>query len=307
MNPQLIRLTITEDVAGERLDKALSRLLPEYSRSSLAALCESGAVLVNGNRASKKHTVALDDCLTVTLPEPIPCEAKPQNIPLDIVYMDDQVAVVNKPRGMVVHPAAGNPDGTLVNALLYACGDELSGINGVMRPGIVHRIDKNTSGLLVIAKTDLAHQSLAEQFKEHSMDRVYHAIVCGDPGEEGTVNAPIGRSKKDRKKMAVTSYNSKHAVTHFRTLEQLGKYTYIECRLETGRTHQIRVHLSHIGHPLLGDVTYGETKDPYHLEGQCLHAKVIGFTHPTTGERLKFESELPEYFHSVLTKIKNSI
>ncbi len=307
MNPQLIRLTITEDVAGERLDKALSQLLPEYSRSSLAALCENGAVLVNGNCAGKKYTVALGDCLTVTLPEPVPCEAKPQDIPLDIVYMDDQVAVVNKPRGMVVHPAAGNPDGTLVNALLYVCGDELSGINGVMRPGIVHRIDKNTSGLLVIAKTDLAHQSLAKQFKEHSMDRVYHAIVCGDPGEKGTVNAPIGRSKKDRKKMAVTPHNSKHAVTHFRTLVQLGKYTYIECRLETGRTHQIRVHMSHIGHPLLGDVTYGETKDPFRLEGQCLHAKVIGFTHPTTGERLLFESDLPEYFHSVLTKLKNGV
>ncbi len=307
MNSPLIQLTITEDLAGERLDKALSRLLPEHSRSSLAALCESGAVLVNGNPEGKKYAVKQDDVLSVTLPDPVPCEAQPQDIPLDIVYMDDQVAVVNKPRGMVVHPAAGNADGTLVNALLYACGHELSGINGVMRPGIVHRIDKNTSGLLVIAKTDIAHQALAQQFKEHSLDRVYHAIVCGNPGQEGTVDAPIGRSKKDRKKMAVTPLNAKHAVTHFRTLESLGKYTYIECRLETGRTHQIRVHMSHIGHPLLGDITYGETKDPFRLQGQCLHAKSIGFTHPTTGERLLFESDLPEYFQTVLTKLKSDV
>lgn len=307
MNPQRINLTITEEAAGERLDKALSRLLPDYSRSALANLCESGAVLVNGRPAGKKHTVFAGDVVAVTLPEPVPCEAIPQEIPLDIVYMDDQVAVVNKPRGMVVHPAAGNPDGTLVNALLYACGNELSGINGVMRPGIVHRIDKNTSGLLVIAKTDIAHQALAEQFKQHSMERVYHAIVCGDPGDEGTVDAPIGRSRKDRKKMAVTKHNAKTAVTHFRTIERLGRYSYIECRLETGRTHQIRVHMSHIGHPLLGDITYGETKDPFGMEGQCLHAKVLGFTHPTTHERLFFESDLPEYFNLVLTKLKNGV
>ena len=307
MNPQLMQLTITEELAGKRLDKALSMLLPDYSRSSLADLCQSGAVVVNGEIADKKQIVYAGNIVFVEIPAPVPCEAVAQDIPLDIVYMDEHVAVVNKPRGMVVHPAAGNPDGTLVNALLHACGNELSGINGVLRPGIVHRIDKNTSGLLVIAKTDLAHQSLAAQFKEHSMDRIYHAIVCGNPGDEGTINAPIGRSKKDRKKMAVTPQNSKHAVTHYRTLEQLGKYTYIECKLETGRTHQIRVHMSHIGHPLLGDVIYGDTKDTFKLEGQCLHAKVLGFTHPISGERLYFESDLPEYFNSVLTKIKKMV
>jgi 23S rRNA pseudouridine1911/1915/1917 synthase len=307
MSPQRINLTITEEYAGERLDKALSLLLPDYSRSACAALCEDGSVLVNGKEAGKKQLVSVYDEVEVMLPDPIPCEAIPQDIPLDIVYMDDQIAVVNKPRGMVVHPAAGNPDGTLVNALLHVCGSELSGINGVMRPGIVHRIDKNTSGLLVIAKTDVAHQSLAEQFHQHSIDRVYHAIVCGYPGEQGTVNAPIGRSTKDRKKMAVTEKNSKSAVTHFQTIERLGKYTYVECRLETGRTHQIRVHMSHIGHPLLGDVTYGETKDPLRLNGQCLHAKVLGFTHPTTHKHLFFESDLPEYFNLVLTKLKNSV
>ena len=307
MNPQLMQLKITEDQAGERLDKALSLLLPNHSRSSLAELCQSGAVWVNQKVASKKQIVLVGDVVALEMPEPVPCEAIAQDIPLDIVYMDDHIAVINKPRGMVVHPAAGNPDGTLVNALLHACGDELSGINGVMRPGIVHRIDKNTSGLLVIAKTDIAHQSLAEQFKEHSIDRIYHAIVCGNPGDEGTVNAPIGRSKKDRKKMAITHQNSKHAVTHYRTLMNLGKYTYIECKLETGRTHQIRVHMSHIGHPLLGDTTYGDTKDAFNLNGQCLHAKVLGFTHPISGERLFFESKLPGYFNSVLTKIQKML
>jgi len=307
MNPQLMQLKITEEQAGERLDKALSLLLPNHSRSSLAELCQSGSVMVNQKVASKKQNVLVDDTVTLEIPTPVPCEAIPQDIPLDIVYMDDHIAVVNKPRGMVVHPAAGNPDGTLVNALLHACGNELSGINGVMRPGIVHRIDKNTSGLLVIAKTDLAHQSLAAQFKEHSIDRIYHAIVCGNPGDEGTVDAPIGRSKTDRKKMTVTEQNSKHAVTHYRTLRHLDKYTYVECKLETGRTHQIRVHMSHIGHPLLGDTTYGDKKDIFKLNGQCLHAKVLGFTHPISGERLFFDSDLPEYFNSVLTNIQKML
>lgn len=307
MNPQTIQLKITEDQAGERLDKALSMLLPDYSRTSLADLCQSGRVAVNEKIVSKKYIVSIDDIVTLEIPAPIPCEAIAQDIPLDIVYMDDHVAVINKPRGMVVHPAAGNPDGTLVNALLHVCGNDLSGINGVMRPGIVHRIDKNTSGLLVIAKTDIAHQSLAAQLKEHSMDRIYHAIVLGNPGDKGTINAAIGRSKKDRKKMAVTQENSKHAITHFRTLMHLDKYTYLECKLETGRTHQIRVHMAHIGHPLLGDTTYGDSKDSFDLNGQCLHAKVLGFTHPISGERLYFESELPEYFNLVLTKIKKMV
>ncbi len=304
MTQKVIQLTVNNDQSDKRLDKALSDLLPDYSRSALALLCENDAVLVNGKVCGKKHIVANGDIIEIKLPEPDLCEAIPQDIPIDIVYMDEHVVVVNKSRGMVVHPAAGNPDGTLVNALLYACKGQLSGINGVMRPGIVHRIDKNTSGLLVVAKTDIAHNSLAEQFKEHSMERVYHAIVRGNPGETGTIDAPIGRSKNDRKKMAVTEQNSKHAVTHFKTLEQFDKYTYVECRLETGRTHQIRVHMAHIGHPLLGDVTYGDKKDEFRLEGQCLHAKVLGFTHPTTGERLLFDSNLPDYFNSVLTKLR---
>ena len=307
MNPQRIRLEVSEDVLGIRLDKALALLLPDHSRSALAGLCEKGSVFIGGATADKKHIVMRDDVIEVELPEPIPCEAKPQDIPLEIVYMDEHLAVVNKPRGMVVHPAAGNPDGTLVNALLHACEGQLSGINGVMRPGIVHRIDKNTSGLLVIAKTDAAHQSLTEQFKVHSIDRIYHAIVNGNPGENGTVNAAIGRSRKDRKKMAVTDSNSKPAVTHFQMLEQLGKYSYIECRLETGRTHQIRVHMAHIGHSLVGDDVYGSAKDVFGLNGQCLHAKVLGFTHPISGERLYFESNLPDYFENVLTKIRKMV
>ena len=304
MTQKVIQLTVNNDQSDKRLDKALSDILPDYSRSALALLCENDAVLVNGKVCGKKYIVANGDIIEIKLPEPDLCEAIPQDIPIDIVYMDEHVVVVNKSRGMVVHPAAGNPDGTLVNALLYTCKGQLSGINGVMRPGIVHRIDKNTSGLLVVAKTDIAHNSLAEQFKEHSMERVYHAIVRGNPGETGTIDAPIGRSKNDRKKMAVTEQNSKHAVTHFKTLEQFDKYTYVECRLETGRTHQIRVHMAHIGHPLLGDVTYGDKKDEFRLEGQCLHAKVLGFTHPTTGERLLFDSNLPDYFNSVLTKLR---
>lgn len=300
-------MQVPPELTGTRLDKALSVLCPQCSRSLLARLCDEGRVSVNGIAQGKKFLLKAGDWVEWELPEPVSPEAQPEDIPLSVVYSDESLAVVNKPRGMVVHPAAGNEQGTLVNALLHLYGDSLSGINGVKRPGIVHRIDKNTSGLLVVAKTDRAHASLAQQLKEHSMTRVYHAIVLGSLEAEGTIHASIGRSSKDRKKMAVTDRNAKDAVTHYRTLESFGKYSYIECRLETGRTHQIRVHMAYIGHPLLGDVTYGDKKDAFHLEGQCLHAKTLGFLHPETGERLFFDSELPEYFENVLTKLRSML
>lgn len=300
------KIKIESEYIGERIDKVLASLIPELSRTMISKLCEDGNITVNGDICSKKYAVKSQDEITVIVPDAKPCEAQPQDIDIPIVYMDDSVVVVNKPKGMVVHPANGNEDGTLVNALLHICSGDLSGIGGVARPGIVHRIDKDTSGLLVVAKNDEAHISLCEQFKEHSLDRVYHAIVQGrfkDP--EGTIEAPIGRSPKDRKKMAVVYRNSKSAVTHYKVLEELGNYSYIQCVLETGRTHQIRVHMAHIGHPLIGDTVYGAKKDPFALEGQCLHAKVLGFTHPKTGERLYFDSELPEYFQKVLTTLRN--
>ncbi len=304
----LQQTTITIEYSGQRLDKALSVIFPDISRTMIAKLCEEDCVQLNGKAAGKKDIVKEYDSVTIDIPEPKPCEAVAQDIDIPIVYMDDDVIVVNKPKGMVVHPANGNEDGTVVNAVLGLCREGLSGIGGVIRPGIVHRIDKDTSGLLVIAKNDIAHVSLAEQFKEHSIDRVYHAIVQGRfKDTEGVIDAPIGRSEKDRKKMAVTQKNSKNAVTHYRVIEELGQYTYIECILETGRTHQIRVHMSSIGHPLIGDTVYGQKKDSFSLNGQCLHAKVLGFTHPKSGERLYFDSELPEYFQKVLTNLRNKL
>ncbi|MBR5015272.1 MAG: RluA family pseudouridine synthase, partial [Clostridia bacterium] len=241
------------------------------------------------------------------VPEPTEIEAKPQDIPLDIFYEDDDLLVVNKPKGMVVHPAAGNPDGTLVNALLFHCKGSLSGINGEIRPGIVHRIDKDTSGLLVVAKNDATHQKLAEQIKEHSFTRCYKAVVHGNiKDDEGTIDAPIGRSPKDRKKMAVTDKNSREAVTHFKVLERFKDYTYIECKLETGRTHQIRVHMAYRGNPVAGDTLYGPKNTPKDLNGQCLHAYKLGFVHPKTGEYLEFEAPLPEYFEKFLKKVWDS-
>ena len=293
-----------ESGAGERLDKLLPELLPELTRSAVQKIIDDGGVLVNDNPENKKYKCKLDDVIDVTIPDAKPLEAQAQDIPLEIVYEDEDLLVVNKPKGMVVHPASGNPDGTLVNALLYHCGDSLSGINGVIRPGIVHRIDKDTSGLLIVAKNDMAHLSLAGQIKEHSFSRAYEAVVYGNIKEDSlTVNQPIGRSPKDRKKMAVTLKNSKNAVTHIEVIRRYQGFTHIRCILETGRTHQIRVHCAHIGHPVAGDSVYGPKKVITELSGQCLHAKHIGFVHPRTGEWLEFESELPEYFTRFLDKI----
>lgn len=290
---------------GMRLDAFLSEKLG-LSRSMSASLIENGSVLLCGRSAKKRAEVNVGDTVTVTLPDPEVLDCVPQNIPLDIVFEDNDLLVVNKPKGMVVHPAAGNPDGTLVNALLYHCGDSLSGINGVMRPGIVHRIDKDTSGLLIVAKNDGSHRILAEQIKEHSFTREYRAVVYGNvKDDEGTVNAPIGRDPKNRQRMAVVYTNSKQAVTHYKVLERFGNFTYMLFRLETGRTHQIRVHMASIGHPLAGDPLYGPKKVITELGGQCLHAGKIGFVHPTTGEYMEFCADIPKWFSDYLIKLRN--
>lgn len=297
-------LPINEELKGTRLDKALSDYLDGVSRSYLQKLIKEGYVTVNDRPEKASFKLNVQDRVMVTLPDEEPVDILPEDIPLDILYEDPELLVVNKPKGMVVHPSAGHSSGTLVNALLYHCSGQLSGINGVQRPGIVHRIDKDTTGALVVCKTDLAHQSLAAQLKEHSITRRYRAVVHHNIREdEGTVDAPIGRHPVDRKKMAVNYRNGKRAVTHYRVLERFGDYTYIECRLETGRTHQIRVHMSHIGHPLLGDEIYGPAKCPFRLQGQCLHAMVLGFLHPVTGEYLEFTALLPEYFEQLLRKL----
>lgn len=297
---------VEENQVGLRLDKYLAEQFPDKTRTSLQKLIDNQAVLVNGQESSKNYKLKAQDCVTVEIPEPVELDVCPQNIPLEIVYEDDALLVVNKPKGMVVHPAPGNPDGTLVNALLYHCGDSLSGINGVIRPGIVHRIDKNTSGLLMIAKNDAAHQSLAAQIKEHSFLREYEAVVYGRVQEDtGTVCAPIGRSKADRKKMCVTAQNSKEAVTHFTVLRRYRRFTHIRCRLETGRTHQIRVHMAYLGHPVAGDEVYGPKKVITQLNGQCLHAKVLGFVHPVTGQWMQFDSDLPDYFIRFLASLED--
>ena len=289
---------------GMRLDAFVCAEL-NISRSLSAELIENGEVLLNGKPAKKKAAVAERDEVTVNIPELKELEAEPQDIPLDIVYEDDDLLVVNKPKGMVVHPAPGNPDGTLVNALLFHCKGSLSGINGVMRPGIVHRIDKDTSGLLMVAKNDAAHVSLAEQIKEHSFTREYSAVVYGNvKDDEGTVNAPIGRDPKNRQRMAIVYTNSKKAVTHYKVVERLQGFTYMNFRLETGRTHQIRVHSASIGHPIAGDPVYGPKKVITELEGQCLHARVIGFIHPRTKQYMEFSSELPDYFEKFLNKMR---
>lgn len=293
---------VAEEMTGKRLDKLISDELEDISRSAAVKLIESGNVKLNGKKPSKSSKPAAGDLLEIYLPEPQLLDVKAENIPVEIVYEDRELLVVNKPKGMVVHPAPGNYSGTLVNALMYHCGDRLSSINGVIRPGIVHRIDKKTSGLLIVAKTDSAHIGLAEQIKHHSFTREYEAVVCGrlkDP--EGTVDAPIGRSSADRKKMCVTDKNSKQAVTHYSIIKSYSGYEHIRLKLETGRTHQIRVHMRYIGHPVLGDEVYG--KSFAGIDGQCLHAKKIGFVHPISGEYIEFDSELPDYFKAILKKL----
>lgn len=295
----------TAQVTGERLDKFLAEELSEMSRSHIQKLIKDGHISVNQKPVKANYKLSAGDEITVSVPEPEIPDILPEDIPLDIIYEDDDILVVNKPKGMVVHPAPGHYSGTLVNAIMYHCRDNLSGINGVTRPGIVHRIDMDTTGSLLICKNDRAHQSLAEQLKEHSITRKYHAIVHGNLKEDtGTVNAPIGRHPVDRKKMSIHAPNGRLAVTHYRVLERFGNYTYIECQLETGRTHQIRVHMSSIGHPILGDTVYGPAKSPFKLEGQTLHAKVLGIVHPTTGEYMEFDAPLPEYFVNLLKNLK---
>lgn len=289
-----------------RIDRYLADQCPEHSRSYIQKLLKEEQVLVNGRVIKANYKTQSGDYIEFHIPDPEVLDILPENIPLDILYEDDYVLVVNKPKDMVVHPSAGgHTSGTLVNAVMAHCGEHLSGINGVLRPGIVHRIDKDTTGALLICKDDVVHRDLAEQLKEHSIKRRYRAVVQGNLKEdEGTVNAPVGRHPTDRKKMAINHKNGKEAVTHYKVLERFGQATYIECRLETGRTHQIRVHMASLGHPLLGDTVYGSSKNPYHLQGQALHAMILGFVHPITGEYLEFEAPLPEYFSKLLEKLR---
>lgn len=297
---------IDDSGVGERIDKFLSNSIENTTRNAVVNLIESNSVLVNNSATTKNYKLRQGDLITVSIPDPVEYEAKAENIPLDIVYEDDDLLVVNKPKGMVVHPAAGNYEGTLVNALLYHCGDSLSGINGVMRPGIVHRIDKNTSGLLIVAKNDFAHKILSEQIKEHSFTREYEAVVYGNlKCDKGTVDAPIGRHHIDRKRMTVTEKNSKNAVTHYEVIKRYRGYTHIRCILETGRTHQIRVHMAYLGHPVSGDDVYGVKSEKVNFTGQCLHARKIGFVHPRSEKYMEFTSRLPNYFVEYLKKLEN--
>ena len=298
-------LHLTADRAGERADQFLARMLPELTRSAAQKLLEEGAVTKDGLPVKKNYKTAPGDQLVLAHPDPTPLDVLPQDIPLDVVYEDGDVIVVNKPVGMVVHPAPGHPDGTLVNALLYHCKNSLSGINGTLRPGIVHRIDRDTSGLIIAAKNDFAHLALADQLQDHSLYREYEAVCVGTLKEDGgTVNAPIFRHPTDRKKMAVNKLQGRPAVTHWTVLERLKGHTHIQCRLETGRTHQIRVHMAYMGHPLLGDTVYGAKKPWPGLAGQCLHARRLSFTHPRTGERVTLECPLPDWFTQTLDKLR---
>lgn len=291
--------------SGERIDKYLNETMADFSRSYLQKLIKNGHVRVGEVQVKPNYRLNAEDEIRVEIPDDVVLSIEPENIPLDILYEDQDLLVINKPKGMVVHPAAGHYSGTLVNALLYHCAGQLSGINGVLRPGIVHRIDRDTTGSLLVCKNDIAHRALAEQLKEHSINRKYRAIVWGNlKEEEGMIDAPIGRHPVDRKKMAVNRQNGKKAVTHYTVLQRFSKFTYIECRLETGRTHQIRVHMASIGHPLLGDEVYGPAKSPYALEGQCLHAMTLGFVHPRTGEYIECTAPIPPYFEHLLKTMK---
>ena len=298
-------MILTADLSGERLDAFLARCADNMSRSAAQKLIEEGAVLRNGKPGKKNDKLNPGDIIEYTIPQPKAVDITPREIPLDIVYEDEDLLVINKPKGLVVHPAAGHQDDTLVNGLLYALGDDLSGINGELRPGIVHRIDKDTSGLLAVAKNDLAHSFLASQLKDHTMARSYEAIVCGSFREDsGTVDAPIGRHPTDRKKMCVTTRNSKNAVTHWEVVARYRGYTRIRCRLETGRTHQIRVHMAHIGHPILGDTVYGHKKPELGQDSQCLHAFSLCFQHPRDGRPVIVYADLPPYFKEVIEKLE---
>ncbi|WP_033166352.1 RluA family pseudouridine synthase [Clostridium sp. KNHs205] len=306
MNDEILDFFVEQEEGGLRIDRYLAEAQEDLTRSYLQKLIAEGRVKVNENTVKANYKVNDGDMIKLILPPPVDLDLKPENIPLDIVYEDKDIIIINKRKGMVVHPAAGHYSNTLVNALLYHCKDELSGINGILRPGIVHRIDMNTTGVLVACKNDKAHQCIAEQLKVHSITRKYNAVVF-QPFKEltGTVEAPIGRHPVDRKKMAVNHKNGKHAVTHYQLLENLGgRYAHIECTLETGRTHQIRVHMASIGHPLLGDELYSNNKSNFSLEGQALHARVLGFIHPATGAYVEFEAPLPAYYEELLNKLR---
>lgn len=299
--------TVGEEEQALRIDKYLADHCPDISRSYLQKLLKSEAVLVNGKPVKSSYKTESGDRIDLEVPDAVEPEIVPEEMDLDILYEDSDIILINKPKGMVVHPAAGHYSGTLVNGLMAHCHDELSGINGVMRPGIVHRIDMDTTGVLIVCKNDMAHNSIAEQLKVHSITRKYYAVVHGVIGEdEGTVNAPIGRHPVDRKKMSINERNGREAVTHYRVLERFRQFTYVECRLETGRTHQIRVHMASIGHPLLGDTVYGPARCPFKLTGQTLHAGVLGIIHPRTGEYMEFTAPLPAYFEELLRKLRTT-
>ncbi len=306
MQDTRFHFSVTNEDIGMRLDQFLTQKLPNVSRSFLQKQIKEQKALVNGKKAKAGSKLNCNDTVQITIGPPKELSVEAENIPLDILYEDEDIIVINKPKQMVVHPAPGHYSGTVVNALLYHCKDSLSGINGILRPGIVHRIDQNTTGTLVICKNDQAHRIVARQLKEHSITRTYHAIVYNHiTQEEGTVESTIGRHPSDRKKMAVSVKNGKHAVTHYQVLDSLnGRFTYVCCRLETGRTHQIRVHMASIGNPVLGDSVYGPAKCPFHLTGQVLHAKTLGFLHPRTGEYMEFDAPLPEYFEKLLVQLK---
>jgi 23S rRNA pseudouridine1911/1915/1917 synthase len=302
-----LEFTVTAEEAGIRIDRYLSDQCSQVSRSYLQKLLKEESVLVNEKPVKSNYKVGSLDKIQLFIPEAVELEIEAEDIPLDIIYEDKDIILINKPKGMVVHPAAGHYSGTLVNGLMAHCKEDLSGINGVMRPGIVHRIDMDTTGVLIVCKNDVAHNSIAEQLKEHSIKRKYFAVVHGVlKQDEGTVNAPIGRHPVDRKKMSINEKNGREAVTHYRVLERFRQFTYIECQLETGRTHQIRVHLASIGHPLLGDSVYGPAKSPYRLNGQTLHAGILGIIHPRTGEYMEFSASLPDYFEDLLRKLRTT-